>query len=198
MSHVEELVALKKATACSLYLDKLQAYLIAANMGVVKCGCDHCLGGSSGDNNVEYLNVSRLRPDLVFHSAEARKYKRTVFGLTDDEPCRLYEWFKARCVEFDVPAPDDKVDHPAIWPDTFQLTTCLGRGLGESWSRAPETFSWRNRVKQLPYAVQIKTLYQMIHAIVTLTQKAALDENKEEPMTFQDWFKGPKATSLLL
>jgi hypothetical protein len=191
-SVLAELTSLKKATAGGLFLDALQESLIDVNMRVVKCGCDHCLGGEGSCHNIE------PERDEVAHliTTELIQYRRQKHGLQNTTgSCQLYSWFKTKCEEHEVPVPQDAIDHPSRWPGSFNLTTCLGKGLDSGWYvdyRRTTEIGWFATVNQLSYPVQVKSLYPMLHEIDMMGH----DREPEAPETFKEWFRGPKGTWL--
>ena len=153
---------LRKAVASLLYLDTLRDTFNRLNDEVVKCGCEQCTSLIGGNY-----------PDEVCNRDKQNSKRKCAIGSMQKcenvKDCQLYKYFKDKCTEFKVILPNDDVDHPC----KNDYSWCLSDSLGmSSYSDVNKTESpaehWMQRVYQLPFDVQVSTLYTMIYDIQKL------------------------------
>jgi len=140
---------LKKAVAAGFILDTIQGLFNDVGESVVTCGCVHCIGPDEYDG-----------------------------PKGSEHDCLMYKYLKTKCVEFNVPVPNDEIDHPQLFPHSYVLSACLA-GTSSYLDKQEET-RWLPRVRALSFATQTSTLYKMIHAM----NKAANPEVED----FDVWF----------
>ena len=143
----KQLLQLKKATAHALFLDKIQEHFIDINTNMIKCGCRHCFGGPNRSNNHNHnLNQYPDTGPSEWYAHCEFLAKLAKFKIV--KPCLLYEWFKEMCVKFKVPIPDDNVDHPDRFPNSYNLYACLGNAY---YPHDEKTQSWLTRMNNMTY-----------------------------------------------
>lgn len=173
-----------KAVACYVFLDNLQNRLNYINDDHIKCGCDRCTdfyGGSYPGDEENYIdNNENGYPSM--HSSNGQMTKK-------DNVCLLYEWFKTLCSKFNCPIPDDNVDHPFVHPRSWNITTCLGKGLCDDdhmcGSLIDNHHHWRYYIKNMTFKQQKNTVYRMIHA---MSDRHNYFANSELDSSFESWF----------
>jgi hypothetical protein len=159
-----ELLSLKKEVADFYVLGMLQDILSMHNDMVVRCGCSHCL--DLGGNN--YIQEDGRPYEAEPHTVEVKN-------------CLLYAWFKGRCSEFSVILPDDSIDHPCVHPRTFNLTYCLGKS---QWDRRDSETHWFDKVRNLSYEDQLKSVYKMLHSMTNELENEKDQQSWQTFMTF--------------
>jgi hypothetical protein len=157
--------------AFEMIIDSMNEYCVG-------CPCPNCLRAV----NYKFLDSAReVREALTVGAVDA----------VENKDCWLYSMFKELCAEFKVPAPDDSVDHPAKKAGPLAFHSCLGVKPNGTADKG----SWAERVMNLPYDTQTKTIYPMIHHMVMIFRPC-----QEEPrfyLSFEEWFATSSEISLL-
>jgi len=118
LSLEKQLLELKKATACAQFLDDLQTVFNDVNDCVVNCGCIRCTDLIGG--NYPYEDEENRDGHGSLKCSDGTMHK---VPLND---CLMYKYVKDKCVEFNVPVPNDKIDHPQLYTRSYNLSECLG------------------------------------------------------------------------
>ncbi|AYV86712.1 MAG: hypothetical protein Sylvanvirus7_10 [Sylvanvirus sp.] len=178
LQQTKELLDLKAAISRELFLDNLQSLLDWVNEDIVKCGCERCsdfIGGNYPKHDNYFEEHNKWGPlSLETNPVE------------DIKGCLLFKWFKSTCEEFKVIVPRDEQDNPSLHLRSFKLTTCLGEGV-LNLGLGDFDQSWRQRIKRLPYATQVNTVYRMLYAMTVNEKKRVYPD--VEMISFTDWFR---------
>jgi hypothetical protein len=159
-----QLLNFKMAIARDFLETLLQKGLNQINDDLVKCGCPSCIN-FDGCNYPTDEGQERLENN-AWGPTEG-PVNRVPIG-----ECLLYEWFRLKCVEFELPLLRAEIDHPQLWPLYLNLTECLGLGTALSTEE-----SWNSRIRALSYSQQINTLYKMLYSL-----------DHPDNQTFEVWF----------
>jgi len=165
-------IELKKVVACSTFLDSIQNVFCQVNNEIVRCGCSGCVDFDSAN----YANnpFNQDGPGKL-------KCSQGPMNVVPLYECLLYKYFKDKCVEFKVPVPNDKIDRPRLFPK-YNLSTSLGRFHFPYLIEKQEDLRWFQRIRDLPFSVQVDTVYKMIHAML-------IEACRDLPMEFDTWFQ---------
>lgn len=173
-----------KAVACHLFLDNLQTCLEYINDYHIKCGCNRCtdyIGGNYPDYEENYIE-----------NGYPSKQSSNGQMIKEDGVCLLYQWFKTLCAEFNCPIPDDDVDNPFIHPRSWDISTCLGKGIGDDvngdhicGSSISSHHHWRYYIKNMTFEQQKNTVYKMMHAMSDHHNYFA---SMQLESSFESWF----------
>lgn len=183
MSVNDELIALKKTTACYMYLDELGDYLDEINDSIVRCGCDRCTDKMGSNYPKEEENRGVPTPDPCWKPGYwvCSKGQMTHVPISQ---CLLYQWFKDKCKEYKCIVPDDTIDHPQLYPRSCCLHWCLGN-LQCGHDAATVKKRWRFKIKALSYQVQVDTIYRLLYY---MDVEALVEEGFDAGQTFEQWF----------
>lgn len=178
---MSDVVELKKAIACHLFLDNLQEILCKWNDEHIRCGCIRCTDMQGGNYPSYDENINHDRQENDFS-----RYWKSSFGpmtTPADGQCLLWDAFVTKCKQFDAPIPNTEIDHPFRYPRYFNISVCLGRASPGSFNKQNVHLRWRYRVKNLDWYSQKNTVYIMLYHL-----DCELNMENNPSKTFDEWF----------
>lgn len=104
--------------------------------------------------NYPHCKECKAEAEETQNSILAQKSSTGTMTKVPLSECLLYEAFYQKCLQYGVPIPIRKVDHPVNHPRSWSLATCLGEGVLSNGDHD----SWRSRVIQLSWEEQKSVL----------------------------------------